>query len=93
MKNIKIILVSFLLFIFSAASFAQGKALFEAEGFTELFNGKDLTGWKTSKDEAGIPRSFLYVPRISLEPPRASPIGPSSCTIKASTQSTKPGPP
>jgi hypothetical protein len=53
MKNIRIILSGFLLLAFSAASFAQGKVLFQAERFTELFNGKDLTGWKTPDGDNG----------------------------------------
>jgi hypothetical protein len=52
MKNIKIILAGFLLFAFSGASFAQGK-FFKAEGFTEMFNGKDLTGWKVPVGDNG----------------------------------------
>ncbi len=53
MKNIRIVLLGFLLFIFSTTSFAQGKVLFEAEGFTELFNGKDLSGWKAPEGDNG----------------------------------------
>jgi hypothetical protein len=40
-------------FFFSGVSFAQGKTLFKAEGFNELFNGKDLTGWKVPVGDNG----------------------------------------
>jgi len=53
MKNFETVLAAFLLFAFSGASFAQGKTLFKAEGYTELFNGKDLTGWKVPVGDNG----------------------------------------
>jgi len=53
MKNIRIVLTGFLLCVFSAASFAQDSARFEAEGFTSLFNGRDLSGWKAPEGDNG----------------------------------------
>jgi hypothetical protein len=46
MKNFTIVLAAGLvLFIFSGACFAQEKCKFKEEGYTQLFNEKDLTGW------------------------------------------------
>lgn len=42
----------FLMFV-SVNSNAQGKSLFTADGYTELFNGKDLTGWKIPDGDNG----------------------------------------
>ena len=48
MKNLKIILVTALtLFLFSGTCFSQAKCIFKEAGFTQLFNGEDLSGWKT----------------------------------------------
>jgi len=54
MKNLIPIFVAglFLMFV-SVNSNAQGKSLFTAEGYTELFNGKDLTGWKIPEGDNG----------------------------------------
>jgi len=54
MKNlISIFVAGFILLFLSANSFAQGKSLFKADGYTELFNGKDLTGWKIPVGDNG----------------------------------------
>jgi hypothetical protein len=37
--------LTFGLLLFSGICYAQGKSFFELEGYTPLFNGKDLTGW------------------------------------------------
>ncbi len=53
MKNFKITLATLVLFLFSGACFAQEKCMFQEEGFTRLFNGKDLTGWKIPDGDNG----------------------------------------
>jgi hypothetical protein len=54
MKNFKsFIAATLVLFIFSGTGFGQKKCVFEEEGFTKLFNGKDLTGWKIPDGDNG----------------------------------------
>ena len=54
MKNLKVILATALvLFIISGTCFAQKKCVFKEEGFTQLFNGEDLTGWKAPLGDNG----------------------------------------
>lgn len=53
MKNFKIALTTFVMFLFSGACFAQEKCMFQEEGFTKLFNGEDLTGWKIPDGDNG----------------------------------------
>ena len=54
MKNFNLILVAgLILFVFPGTGFAQNKCVFEKEGYTQLFNGKDLTGWKIPEGDNG----------------------------------------
>lgn len=54
MKNIKISLFAgILLLVFAEAAFAQEKCFYEREGYIQLFNGKDLTGWKIPEGDNG----------------------------------------
>lgn len=54
MKSFTFLFVAGLFLLFdSSNSFAQGKSLFKADGYTELFNGKDLTGWKVPVGDNG----------------------------------------
>lgn len=54
MKNFNLVLVAgFILFFFPGNSFAQNKCVLEKEGYTQLFNGKDLTGWKIPEGDNG----------------------------------------
>jgi hypothetical protein len=41
------------LFLISCNCFAQGGSIFKDEGFTQLFNGSDLTGWKIPDGDNG----------------------------------------
>jgi hypothetical protein len=53
MKNfIAFLTVLFLLFVSTKGS-AQEKGLYRTEGYTELFNGKDLTGWMVPDGDNG----------------------------------------
>jgi hypothetical protein len=54
MKKSKISLATLILsLIISTSVFAQNKCVFEEEGYTRLFNGKDLTGWKIPDGDNG----------------------------------------
>jgi hypothetical protein len=54
MKNFKAIAITVLLVsVFSVTGFSQKKCVFEENGFTQLFNGKDLTGWKIPVGDNG----------------------------------------
>ena len=54
MKNLKLFSTTLLfLFVFSGVVFAQNKCIFEVEGYTKLFNGKDLSGWKIPVGDNG----------------------------------------
>lgn len=54
MKNFNLVLVAgLILFVFPGAGFAQNKCKFEMEGYAQLFNGKDLTGWKIPEGDNG----------------------------------------
>ncbi|MGV8090282.1 MAG: DUF1080 domain-containing protein [Mangrovibacterium sp.] len=54
MKKINIMNAAvIMLFLFPGTCFAQGKNQFESEGYTRLFNGKDLTGWKIPEGDNG----------------------------------------
>jgi len=54
MKYLKTILATALtLFVFAGASFSQGKCIFNEEGYTQLFNGIDLSGWKVPDGDNG----------------------------------------
>jgi hypothetical protein len=44
--SVQLVAISLILFAFSAISNAQEDCSFKEEGYTQLFNGKDLTGWK-----------------------------------------------
>jgi hypothetical protein len=52
MSNLRIpIILTLILLIASGTCFAQGGSIFEEEGFTRLFNGSDLTGWKVPEGD------------------------------------------
>jgi len=54
MKNLILIFGAGLTLLFASANcVAQGKTLFKADGYSELFNGKDLTGWKIPEGDNG----------------------------------------
>jgi hypothetical protein len=53
MKILNVVFAGIFLFVISENLIAQDKRFFEAEGFTELFNGKDLTGWKIPEGDNG----------------------------------------
>lgn len=54
MKGIILMFVAGLaLLIGSSDSLAQGKNIYETEGYTSLFNGKDLTGWRVPDGDNG----------------------------------------
>ncbi|MBT3384519.1 MAG: DUF1080 domain-containing protein [Prolixibacteraceae bacterium] len=54
MKNLKSLITSvFIIFISSSAGFSQAKCIFQEEGFTQLFNGKNLAGWKAPDGDNG----------------------------------------
>lgn len=54
MKNLKVILVTALtLFLFCGACFSQAKHIYKEAGFKQLFNGEDLSGWKTPVGDNG----------------------------------------
>ena len=43
---VQLVAISLILFAFAGISNAQLESRFEKEGYTQLFNGEDLTGWK-----------------------------------------------
>ena len=54
MKNLKVILATAVaLFIFSNACFSQAKCIFKEAGYTQLFNGEDLSGWIIPEGDNG----------------------------------------
>jgi hypothetical protein len=54
MKKLESVLISSLLiFSFTGDLFSQDKCHFESDGFTKLFNGKDLSGWKIPDGDNG----------------------------------------
>ena len=53
MKNLNLFITVLLLILFTGNLRAQEKCFFEEEGFTSLFNGKDLTGWKIPEGDNG----------------------------------------
>ena len=54
MQKLSLLLTTTLvLIIYINTGFAQNKCFFEEEGFTRLFNGKDLTGWKIPEGDNG----------------------------------------
>ncbi|NOR76529.1 MAG: DUF1080 domain-containing protein [Draconibacterium sp.] len=54
MKYFKIIFITVLsLFVISSNVFSQKKCVFKEAGFTQLFNGDDLTGWKAPVGDNG----------------------------------------
>jgi hypothetical protein len=54
MKNLNVsLLAAIILFAVTGNSIAQDHNIYEESGFTKLFNGKDLTGWKTPKGDNG----------------------------------------
>lgn len=52
MKNV-LKMTNVLLVFLAGFSWAQEKNHYEAEGYTSLFNGKDLSGWKVPKGDNG----------------------------------------
>ena len=75
MKNFTIVLAAGLvLFIFSGACFTQEKCKFKEEGYTQLFNEKDLTGWIIPDDDNGhcsvIDRLSIMMPVQKLKETR-----------------------
>lgn len=53
MKNLILVIAVLLTVWFPSNIQAQEKCFFEEEGFTSLFNGKDLTGWKIPEGDNG----------------------------------------
>jgi len=54
MNRIKLLLTSlFFLLIYPGFILAQDESIFEKEGFTKLFNGKDLSGWVVPEGDNG----------------------------------------
>ncbi len=54
MKNLKVILATAVaLFIFSSPCFSQAKCIFKEAGYTQLFNGEDLSGWIIPEGDNG----------------------------------------
>jgi hypothetical protein len=54
MKIFNIVLtVGLILFIFSGTCHAQGMCKFKEEGYTQLFNGENLAGWKIPEGDNG----------------------------------------
>ncbi len=53
MKHLRFLITGLTLFIFTASGFTQSTNRFEAEGYTSLFNGNDLTGWKIPVGDNG----------------------------------------
>ncbi len=54
MKKLKVILATAVaLFIFSSACFSQAKCIFKEAGYTQLFNGEDLSGWIIPEGDNG----------------------------------------
>jgi hypothetical protein len=53
MKKLSFLLVLFLVISISGISFAQNESYFETEGYTRLFNGENLDGWKIPEGDNG----------------------------------------
>lgn len=53
MKKLNFLLVLFFLISFSGIALAQRVGYFEAEGYTRLFNGENLDGWKIPLGDNG----------------------------------------
>jgi len=53
MKIFNVVFLEIFLLILSVNVKAQEKCFFETEGYTKLFNGKDLTGWKIPVGDNG----------------------------------------
>lgn len=53
MNKLTVYLAGIALIMASGNCFAQDKILFESEGYTRLFNGKDLSGWKIPEGDNG----------------------------------------
>ncbi len=53
MKHLSFLTAVLCLFIFTVSGLAQSTNRFEAEGYTSLFNGKDLTNWKIPEGDNG----------------------------------------
>lgn len=53
MKKLNLFITVLLFILFTGNIRAQEKCFFEEEGFTSLFNGKDLTGWKIPVGDNG----------------------------------------
>jgi hypothetical protein len=53
MKKLNFLLVLFFLTGFSGITHAQGTGYFETEGYTRLFNGENLDGWKIPDGDNG----------------------------------------
>ena len=54
MKNSKILFLSGLIFLVSfSSSLAQEKSIYQEAGYTQLFNGDDLTGWIIPEGDNG----------------------------------------
>ncbi len=54
MKKLKVIFTTGVaLFIFSSACFSQAKCIFKEAGYTQLFNGEDLSGWIIPEGDNG----------------------------------------
>jgi hypothetical protein len=53
MRKFKYLPMAFGLFLFSGICNAQEMSFFESEGYTPLFNGKDLTGWVVPAGDNG----------------------------------------
>lgn len=53
MKKLNFLLVLFFLISFSGITLAQRVGYFEAEGYTRLFNGENLDGWKIPLGDNG----------------------------------------
>lgn len=52
-KSVTIIISVLILSAFTGNLFAQGISKYKDEGYTSLFNGKDLTGWKIPEGDNG----------------------------------------
>ncbi|MBW6536686.1 MAG: DUF1080 domain-containing protein [Mariniphaga sp.] len=53
MKKLNFLFVLFFLTCFSGITLAQGIGYFETEGYTRLFNGENLDGWKIPEGDNG----------------------------------------
>lgn len=52
-KYTSLLITAILLLMISANGLAQGKNIYESEGYTQLFNGQDLTGWIVPEGDNG----------------------------------------